>query len=65
MGNYAIRFDSRETAAGNAAYFTVKASYDGGFVVILSGVSDTEWKLYEQIIELLRQRKINIKINRW
>jgi hypothetical protein len=60
-----IRFDSRETAAKNAVYFTVNASYEGGFVIIISGVSDTEWKLYGQIIELLRQKKINIEVNRW
>jgi hypothetical protein len=63
--NYSIRFDSRETAATNAVYFKVNASYGGGFVIIISGVSDTEWKLYGQIIELLRQKKINIEVNRW
>lgn len=63
--SYTIRFDSRETAAANAVYFTVNASYGGGFVVTVSGVSETEWELYKQIIELLRQKKIHIEVSRW
>ncbi len=61
--NYILRFDSRELAKSCFCYFPVKAVYSDGFIIIVSGASDAEWKIYEEIMKLLRLGKINISVS--
>jgi len=60
--NNILRFDNRELAKSCFCYFPIKAVYSDGFTIIVSGASNAEWMIYQQVVRLLMEKKIKIAI---